>query len=168
MTNDIPMASSSHEVGNAGQLRTMTTILLVLTLMLSGRAMTLGFLGSLGGQAPGDPPSAWLMPLVGDAVIGLTALPIAYLVWRRSGRFAWTVIVVWNAVAIWDALSAFLVHQAVPWPSFFMLELFGASMFFAASAMHAVCLYLVCRQSMRDAFLGPCELSATASPDPAS
>ncbi len=93
------------------------------------------------------------MPLVGDALIGLSAIAVAFLIWRRSGLFAWTVVIVWNVVAIWDALSAYLIHLSVPWPSFFMMEIFGSSMFFMAAAMHAACIYLVTRPSMRDGFL---------------
>ena len=129
-------------------------IALVLTLMLSGRAMTLAFLHRAGREAPGDPPIAWLMPLLGDAVVGLTGLVIAYLIWRRRGLFVWTSIVVWNAIAIWDALSAFVIHLTVPWPEFFMIQLFGSSMFFAASAMHGLILALVCRAPLRNELLG--------------
>ncbi len=125
---------------------------IALTLMLSGRAMTLLYITRAGGSSPGDPPAAWLMPLVGDAVIGVGALYVAYLVWRRAGVFAWTMVLVWNAVAIWDALSAFLIHQTVPWPSFFMLKALGPSMFFAASAMHGLCIYLMCRRDVRQRF----------------
>ncbi|MFW2382325.1 MAG: hypothetical protein ACN4GZ_11245 [Acidimicrobiales bacterium] len=130
------------------------TILLISTLMLAGRAMTLAFIGDAGAGGLGDPPSAWLMPLVGDAVIGIAALPIAYLILKGHGLGAWTAIVTWNVVGIWDALSAFLVHQSVPWPEFFMIEIFGPSMFFAASAMHLVNLWLVSRPDMRTRFLG--------------
>ena len=140
-------------------------LLLVLTLMLSGRAMTLAFIGRAGGSAAGDPPAAWLMPLVGDAVIGVTALFIAYLIWRRVGLFAWTTILVWNVVAIWDAFSAFLIHHAVPWPSFFMTEIFGSSMFFMAAAMHGLCLYLVTHADGRRHFLGA--LGGGTAPFPA-
>ena len=112
--------------------------------------MTLAFIGDVGSGAAGDPPSAWLMPLAGDAVIGVSAFVIAYLVVRGRGLGAWTTIVVWNVVGIWDALSAFLVHESVPWPEFFMIEVFGPSMFFAASAMHLVNLYLITRPAYRD------------------
>lgn len=128
-------------------------ILLALTLMLAGRAMTLAFIGRAGGTGVGDPPLPWLMPLIGDAVIGVTALFVAYLVWKGRGLFAWTTMVVWNVVAVWDALSAYVVHTTTPWPSFFMIELFGASMFFMASAMHLLCLYLLCREDTRERFL---------------
>ena len=119
--------------------------LFVLTLMLAGRAMTLAVIARAGVGGLDDPPSAWLLPLLGDAVIGLLALPIAYLIVRARGLLAWTLVIVWNAVAIWDALSAFIIERTVPWPQFFMLKAFGDSMFFAAAAMHGVCIYLACR-----------------------
>ena len=37
-------------------------IMLLLTLMLTGRAMTLAFIHRAGGTNPGDPPVVWLMP----------------------------------------------------------------------------------------------------------
>ena len=94
-------------------------LMLVLTLLLSGRAMTLAFIPCVGGTTPGDPPSAWLMPLVGDAIIGITALVIAFLILKKTGLWVWTAIIVWNAIAIWDALSAFTIHKTNPWPEFF-------------------------------------------------
>ncbi len=115
--------------------------------------MTLAYIHRAGGTLPGDPPAAWLMPLVGDAVIGITAIFVAYLIWRRVGLWVWTTIIVWNAVAIWDALSAFIIHTTNPWPDFFMIELLGASMFFAASAMHLGILILACRQDVRKFYL---------------
>lgn len=124
-------------------------VILILTLMLTGRAMTLAFLHRVGGSDPGDPPIAWLMPLLGDAIVGVSGLAVAYLILRRTGLFVWTAIVVWNVVAIWDALSAYIIHLTVPWPEFFMIQLFGASMFFAASAMHAIILIMVCRAPLR-------------------
>jgi len=130
----------------------MRRLLLALTVMLSGRAMTLAYISRAGGTGAGDPPIGWMLPLLGDAFIGITALGVAYLVWRGRTVLAWTLIVVWNALAIWDALSAFVVHLTVPWPSFFMLEIFGASMFFAASAMHAVCIVLLGRPTLRLAY----------------
>ena len=129
------------------------TGLLVVTLLLSGRAMTLAYIGNAGSGAAGDPPAAWLMPLVGDAVIGLSAFVIAYVVVRGQGLAAWTSIVAWNLIGIWDALSAFLVHRSVPWPEFFMIELFGSSMFFAASTMHLLNLWLITRSNLRHHYL---------------
>ena len=99
---------------------------------------------------PGDPPAAWLMPLIGDAVIGITALWVAGWLARKTGVWVWTTVVVWNALAIWDALSAFIVHKSVPWPDFFMVATFGSSMFFAASAMHLAILIMACRKNTRE------------------
>ncbi|MFT7623351.1 MAG: hypothetical protein ACI9WU_002534, partial [Myxococcota bacterium] len=52
--------------------------------------------------------------------------------------------------AIWDVLSAFVIHQTVPWPEFFMIQIFGTSMFFAASAMHAACIVLLSQPELRE------------------
>ena len=126
--------------------------MLVLTLMLAGRAMTLAFIHRAGGSAVGDPPIAWLMPLIGDAVIGLSALVVAYLIWKRKGLGVWTAIIVWNALAIWDAMSAFIVSLTNPWPEFFMLQAIGPIMFFAASGMSLAILWLACKTDIRNHF----------------
>ena len=128
-------------------------IMLILTLMLAGRAMTLAFIHRAGGTMLGDPPSAWLMPLIGDAVIGVSALWIAYLIVKKTGLWAWTTIIVWNSLAIWDALSAYIVNKTNPWPEFFMIDLVGSSMFFAASAMHLAIIIIACRVDVRKEFL---------------
>jgi hypothetical protein len=127
---------------------------LILTLMLSGRAMTLAFIHRAGGEGPGDPPLAWLMPLLGDAIVGLSGLAIAYLIYRHRGLFAWTAVVVWNCIAIWDAMSAYIIHRTVPWPDFFMIQMMGSSMFFMASAMHLIVLYLVLNDPLKSEILG--------------
>lgn len=119
------------------------------TLLLSGRAMTLAFIGDAGSGNPAAAPHAWLMPLIGDAIIGVAALFVAYVIARGSGLWAWTTVIVWNAIGIWDALSAFVIHSTNPWPDFFMLKLFGPSMFFAASVMHALLIALACTAAVR-------------------
>jgi hypothetical protein len=129
------------------------SLLLLITLMLSGRAMTLAFIHRAGGGGTGDPPDAWLMPLLGDAVIGLSALGVAYLIWwGGGGLWAWTTIIVWNALAVWDALAAFIVNTTNPWPEFFMLRTFGPSMFFVAGAMHLVAIALAGSSDLRRHF----------------
>jgi hypothetical protein len=127
-------------------------LLIVLILMASGRAMTLAFVGRVGAGGVGDPPSAWLMPLVGDAFIGLSALFVAYLVLVRPTPAAWTVAVVWTSLGAFDAVAAFLVEVSVPWPEFFMLDIFGRGMFLAAIALHLGVLVLLMRPESRAGF----------------
>lgn len=128
-------------------------IMFILTLMASGRAMTLAFIHRAGGTMSGDPPIAWLMPLIGDAVIGISALWIAYLILKKSSLWSWVAIIVWNSLAIWDALSAFIIHITNPWPEFFMIELLGSSMFFVASMMHLAIIILACQPNVRKSYL---------------
>lgn len=129
------------------------TITLILTLMLSGRMMTLAFIHRAGRGLEGDPPISWLMPLIGDAVIGISGLLVAYLLARRSGLWVWATALVWNALGIWDAMSAYIVHLTTPWPTFFMVEIFGGSMFFMASAMHLALIYLLFRGDLREEYI---------------
>ncbi len=131
-------------------------LLLFLTLMLCGRAMTLAFITRAGGSSPGDPPVAWLMPLIGDAVIGITGLWVAYLIVRKTGLWVWTTIMIWNSIAIWDALSAFVVQKTSPWPDFFMLEIFGSSMSFGAALLHLAIIVLLNQREIRSHYLIGC------------
>lgn len=139
-------------------------ILLALTVMASGRAMTLAFVGRAGDGGVGDPPEAWLMPLIGDAAIGLTAVLVALLLWRRRGLATWAIAVGWTAIGAFDALAAFIVELSTPWPEFFMLELFGRSMFFAATAMHLLILYLLADPEIRDR-LGVTPMASHTQPE---
>jgi len=138
-------------------------IILLLTLLLSGRAMTLLFIHRVGGEQLGDPPQAWLMPLLGDAVVGLSAFVVAYLVMSKRGLWVWTSAVAWNVLAIWDALSAYIVNLSNPWPEFFMIRLFGSGMFFAAVAMHVVIIVLLCNREVRKHYLGDVQQTMSGS-----
>ena len=131
----------------------MRNVMGVLTLMMAGRMMTLAFLHRAGRGLEGDPPAAWLMPLIGDAVIGATALVVAWLIWTKRGLWVWATIIAWNVAGLWDALSAYIVSATVPWPEFFMLQTFGASMFFVASGMHVAILWMAWRPEIRAHFL---------------
>jgi len=127
-------------------------ILTAMVLMSSGRAMTLAFIARAGDGGAGDPPDAWLMPLIGDALVGLSALAIAYLLWTRPKPSSWLAALVWSAIAIFDAAAAFIVDLTTPWPEFFMLEIFGRSMFFAAIAMHLAIVWLLFQPEIRARF----------------
>ncbi len=120
-------------------------IVIALTVMASGRAMTLAYIGRAGDGGAGDPPDVWLMPLIGDAVVGLAAVVVALLLWKRRTPATWVVAVVWSAIGAFDAIAAYIVETSAPWPEFFMLELVGRTMFFAAAAMHIAIIYLLTR-----------------------
>lgn len=127
----------------ANQKSTKFTIVIALTVMAAGRAMTLPFINRAGDGGAGDPPDAWLMPLIADAAIGITALIVALLMWRRPTPTTWVIAITWSAIGAFDAVAAFVVDVSTPWPEFFMLEIFGRSMFFAATAMHLVIIALL-------------------------
>ena len=127
-------------------------IVVALTVMAAGRAMTIPYIGRAGDGGAGDPPEQWLMPLIGDAAVGVAAIAIAVLLVVRPSPVVWVSAVVWNAIAAFDALAAFVVDTTAPWGSFFMLEAFGRPMFFAAAALHVVLIALLSGRDMRDRF----------------
>lgn len=130
----------------------LVVLLVALTLMATGRAMTVAFLARAGDGGPGDPPAAWLMPLLGDAAVGLAAPVIAYLLWNRRTPLTWLLAVVWGSLAVFDAAAAFVVQTSVPWPEFFMLRAFGNWMFLMAVLLHLVGLFLLSRRSIMGHF----------------
>lgn len=70
--------------GSEGSMK--LKLLVVPTVMAAGRAMTLVFIGRARDGGAGDPPDVWLMPLFGDAVIGLAAIVVALLIWKCRPR----------------------------------------------------------------------------------
>ena len=136
------------DVGN--RVPTKLRIVLVLTFMASGRAMTLAFISRAGEGGAGDPPAAWSMPLIGDAVIGVSALLIAALLITRPSVGTWVTAIAWSAIGAFDALAALLVDVQTPWPDFFMLELFGRPMFVAAALMHVAIIWLLWSPEVRE------------------
>ncbi len=92
------------------------------------------------------------MPLIGDALVGVTALLVAWLLWKRPGLAFWVFAIAWSSVAAFDALAAFVVDTTDPWPEFFMLELFGRSMFFAAVLLLIAIIWLLSSDEIRNRF----------------
>ncbi len=133
-------------------MHSKTKLVLLLTLMASGRAMTLAFIARAGDGGPGDPPREWLMPLIGDAFVGLSAILVAVLIWQRRSIAVWVATIVWTSIGAFDAVAAALVEQSTPWPEFFMLKTFGSAMFVAATALHLVILGLMSHRDIRTDF----------------
>ena len=127
-------------------------IVLVLTTMAVGRAMTLPYISRAGDGGAGDPPKAWLMPLLGDAAIGLTAIAVVWLLVAHRTVGVWAGAVVFHFIAAFDAVAAFVIDVSVPWSGFFMLETFGRAMFFAAAAMHLFAAALLASTELRQRF----------------
>ncbi len=127
-------------------------IALVFIIMTIGRAMTIPYIHRAGDGGLGDPPEAWLIPLIGDAAIGIAAIVIAFLVWRTPSPATWAATIAWSAIGAFDAVAAFIVEVSTPWPEFFMIELIGRPMFFAAVLLHVAIIILVSRKDALEDF----------------
>ena len=53
----------------------------------------------------GNDSAIWLFPAIGDIVIGTTAPFIAFVVWRKTGLWAWVASLIWLSISIFDHTS---------------------------------------------------------------
>ena len=77
--------------------------------------------------------------------MAIAAVMVVVRILTRPNPATWVIAMVWSAIGAFDALAAFIVHMSSPWPEFFMIEIFGPAMFFAAAAMHLLIIHLLTR-----------------------
>ena len=79
----------------------------------SGLFLTLGVIGS-----PRSASSDWTIAFLGDFVIGITALILAYKIWRKPTALLWGILLAWNAVGIFDLFGALSHSFTAPFSPF--------------------------------------------------
>lgn len=86
--------------------KTIVTLIALLALFQFIRVFALSLIqGVLSGQYS----DAWLFPAMTDVVIGVSAIFVAYALWRMRGLAVWTVGIVWFIISISDHLDAMTV-----------------------------------------------------------
>jgi hypothetical protein len=121
----------------------------MLTLFLTGvmlyRALPAPFVwGELGKSIP----QVWIIPFRGDVFVGLTALIIAYLLWKRRGLMPWTIGIVFHVIGMTDFLVAAQLFFLAPMPMVPNLDFM-----IVAISVQLLCIALLVRN--RDYYLGP-------------
>ncbi len=79
----------------------------------SGLFLTLGVIGS-----PRSASSDWTIAFLGDFVIGITALILAYKIWKKPSALLWGILLAWNAVGIFDLFGALSHSFTAPFSPF--------------------------------------------------
>ena len=85
--------------------------IVTITALMVYRAGVAAFLPRLGDD---DTSWAWIVPWVGDTLIGLTAPIVAYLLWTRRGALIWGLGLAWTFWGAWDYLSGIMVNIVEP------------------------------------------------------
>jgi len=67
--------------------------LIIIALVIALQVIRLGAWGLVGDVLAGKTAMEWLFPAAMDVIVGILALPVALVVLRGHGVFAWTIII---------------------------------------------------------------------------
>ena len=59
-------------------------------------------------------PSEWIIPFVGDFIIGITAIFLVYLIIKKPCAVLWGLLLSWNVVGLFDLFGAIVVSFEAP------------------------------------------------------
>ncbi len=59
-------------------------------------------------------PSEWIVPFVGDFIIGITAIFLVYHIIKKPNAVLWGILLSWNVVGLFDLFGAIVVSFAAP------------------------------------------------------
>ena len=79
----------------------------------SGLFLSLGLLDS-----PRAAPPDWTIAFLGDFAIGITALFLAYMIWKKPSALLWGILLAWNAVGLFDLFGALSHSFSAPFSPF--------------------------------------------------
>ncbi|MEM8500510.1 MAG: hypothetical protein AAF542_21015 [Pseudomonadota bacterium] len=116
-------------------LSTGLKIAIFITAFQAWRISALAFLTQVGDTLP----EFWGMAFRGDSFIAITALPVAYLLWKHRNLQVWTVGIIWQSLGFADlyfALESQFIHPVAD-ISYFVIP--------AGMIMHSLALYLIFR-----------------------
>ena len=60
-------------------------------------------------------PSEWIVSFVGDFIIGITALFLAYQIIRKPSAILWGLLLSWNVLGLFDLFGAIVISFIVPY-----------------------------------------------------
>ena len=75
--------------------------------------LSLGILDS-----PRAAPPDWTIAFLGDFAIGITALFLAYMIWKKPSALLWGILLAWNAVGLFDLFGALSHSFSAPFSPF--------------------------------------------------
>ena len=60
-------------------------------------------------------PSEWIVPFIGDFIIGITAIFLVYHIIKKPSAILWGLLLSWNAVGLFDLIGALDISFAAPY-----------------------------------------------------
>ena len=116
----------------------------------SGLFLSLGLLDS-----PRAAPPDWTIAFLGDFAIGITALFLAYMIWKKPSALLWGILLAWNAVGLFDlfgALSHSFSAPFSPFPEIGMNEISIRTILSLNTVIQLIALLLMFRPQVKAYF----------------
>ena len=106
------------------------------------------------GNERGAPPE-WVLALIGDFIIGTTALFLVYFILKKPSYLIWVLLLSWNILGLIDLLGAIRTSLLVPFgpiPEMGLTSLGVRSILFLNTFLQISCIYLLFKESVRNYF----------------
>ena len=106
------------------------------------------------GNERGAPPE-WVLALVGDFIIGTTALFLVYFILKKPSYLIWILLLSWNILGLIDLLGAISTSLLVPFgpiPEVGLTSVGVRSILFLNTFLQISCIYLLFKDSVRNYF----------------
>ena len=102
----------------------------------------------------GAPPE-WILALIGDFIIGTTALFLVYFILKKPSYLIWILLLSWNILGLIDLLGAIRTSLLVPFgpiPEVGLTSLGVRSILILNTFLQISCIYLLFKESVRNYF----------------
>ena len=106
------------------------------------------------GNERGAPPE-WVLALIGDFIIGTTALFLVYFILKKPSYLIWGLLLSWNFLGLIDLLGAIRTSLLVPFgpiPEVGLTSLGVRSILILNTFLQISCIYLLFKDSVRNYF----------------
>ena len=106
------------------------------------------------GNERGAPPE-WVLALVGDFIIGTTALFLVYAILKKPSSLVWVLLLSWNILGAIDLFSAIRTSFLVPFgpiPEIGLTNIGVRSILILNTFLQISCIYLLFKGSVRNYF----------------
>ena len=100
-------------------------------------------------------PQEWVLALVGDFIIGTTALFLVYAILKKPSSLVWVLLLSWNILGAIDLFSAIRTSFLVPFgpiPEIGLTNIGVRSILILNTFLQISCIYLLFKDSVRNYF----------------
>ena len=100
-------------------------------------------------------PSEWVLPLIGDFIIGTTAFFLVYGILKKPSYLIWVLLLSWNVLGLVDLLGAIRTSLIVPFgpiPEIGLTSLGVRSILILNTFLQISCIYLLLKGSVKNYF----------------